>query len=706
MSIEYVNKTRAFLTTALAVLFVPGLSNAQLLSPSYTAEQAANGKAAYDLHCASCHGQALSDGEFGPPLTGSGFLQRWGGQTLDERFLETARTMPTAAPGSLSDQVYADILAYMLQNNGVSPDREALAADPRALSAVLLPSVGNSPSGGLAAVTEIPLPPESPADPLATITPVTEEMLVDAPDGDWLTWRRTHDGSGFSPLTQINKDNVSDLGFAWSWSLPAGPSLAPPLVHDGVMFVHGWGDNIQALDAVTGRLLWQYTRWLPGNITPQGTRGISIYGQYLYLPTSDAHMVALNVKTGTVVWDQAVGDYSAGLLITGGPLVAQGKVMVGTSGSQVPGGPYIVALDAMTGEELWRFHTIARPVEPGGDTWNGLTLDARSGASVWNPGSYDPELGLAYFGTGQTYDTGPLLEPVQQPGVTNDALYTDTTLALDPDTGELAWHFQHLPNDQWDLDWAFERVLMRLPVDGFEKTVVVSAGKSGVHDLLEADSGQYVASVDPGMQNFITAINPETGRRTIDPERLPRRDEAVMVCPHADGTKNWIPSAYNPQTKMLYVPLMEICMDLVPVPEGERAPLTTGVRWTGRPRPDSDGKYGRLQAINLETRELAWANRQRAPRTNGLLTTAGGLVFSGDLDRYFSAYDGDTGDELWRVRLNDVSNSASVSYMVDGKQYVAVAVGHNRLSQARRFLVPEIRLPAQPAATVWVFALP
>ena len=267
------------------------------------------------------------------------------------------------------------------------------------------------------------------------------------------------------------------------------------------------------------------------------------------------------------------------------------------------------------------------------------------GASSWIPGSYDPELGLAFFGTAQTYNTGPLLDAMDLPDTNSDALYTDSTLAINPDNGELVWHFQHLPNDQWDLDWVYERILLKLPINGVDTTVVASAGKSGIHDILNAATGEYIGSIDPGMQNFITAIDPETGKRTIDPNRLPRRDKTVSVCPHADGTKNWMPSAYNPQNKMLYVPLMEICMDMVPVAEGERANLTSGVRWTGRPRPDSDGKYGRLQAINLETREPAWAHRQRAPRTSGVLATGGGLVFSGDLDRNMSAYDADTGEE-------------------------------------------------------------
>ena len=253
-------------------------------------------------------------------------------------------------------------------------------------------------------------------------------------EGEWLTWRRTYDAYGFSPLKKINKANVSDLRLAWSWSLPAGQNATTPIVHDGVMFVLGFGDRVQALDAATGDLLWQYSRRLPQGVPPSHKRSLSIYGTRLYVPTSDVHIVALDVKTGRVVWDQAVGDPKTGLRLTGGTLVARNKVMVGTTG-RVEGGNYIVALDAETGKEAWRFYAIARPDAPGGNSWNAMPLDKRNGGSVWIPGSYDPVRNLAFFAPGNTYDTGPLRDLVQADGINNDALYLDSTLALNPDTG-------------------------------------------------------------------------------------------------------------------------------------------------------------------------------------------------------------------------------------------------------------------------------
>ena len=677
-----------------------------LTTISYTAAQAVNGKQAYAESCATCHGASLDDGEFAPPLKGPDFRGRWGSKSADTLFTEMTARMPPAAPGSLGDAKYAEIMAYLLQENAVAPAAIELPADVQALKVMALPAAPPGPSGGLSAGVVLP-PIPSVRNPLATMTPVTDAMLANPADGDWLTWRRSVDSTGFSPLKQITRNNVSELRVAWSWSLPNGPNESTPLVHDGVMFVHGFGDKVQALDAATGDLLWQYSRRLPKGVPATVKRGIAIAGTRVYVPTSDAHIVALEAKTGNVVWDTPIADAKAGYGMTGGPLVAKGKVMIGTTG-RAAGGNFIVALDANTGKEAWRFNTIAKPGEQGGNSWNGLPYEKRNGASVWVPGSYDPVLNLAFFGPAQTYDTGPLRSLVGEGNeVTNDGLYTDSTLAINPDTGRLVWFFQHQPNDQWDFDWAFERNIIKMPVNGTTKTIVVTGGKQAIFDAMEADTGKYVFSFDSGVQNVVKSIDPKTGAKRIDVDLVPGDGQIKMVCPHAGGSKSWLPSSYNPDTKMLYVPLVESCMDLTPVPAGGRGSLSTGVRWTLRPRPDSDGKYGRVQAINLQTRKMAWVQRQRAPQSSGVLATAGGVVFAGSLDRVFAAYDDATGKELWRVRLNEVPSSAPISYMVNGKQYIAMVVGFGG-AQANTFpaLVPEIRNPPERSSSVWVFELP
>jgi alcohol dehydrogenase (cytochrome c) len=674
-------------------------------SATFTAAQSAAGKVAYERNCASCHGDNLDDGQFGPPLKGVDFRGRWGGQSVEPLFSYIETRMPPASPGSLGAEVHAQLLAYLLEQNGLQPTSAPLPSNPEALRRHMMPSFVGGPSGGLTAGVNLP-PTPGRANPLNRLTPVTDAMLANPPAGEWLTWRRGVDSQGFSPLTQITKANVGDLRPVWVWSLPNGPNESTPLVHDGVLFVHAFGDKVQALDASTGDLLWQYSRRLPMETPPSVKRAISLYRDRLFVVTSDTHVVALDVKTGSVVWDRPFADIKMGFRATGGPLVAKGKVIVGTIG-RASGGNFIVALDAISGKEAWRFSTIARPGEPGGDSWNGLPLQRRNGASVWVPGSYDPSLNLAYFGVAQTYDTGPLRNPILVSDVTNDGLYTDSTVAINPDTGKLVWHFQHQPNDQWDLDWAFGRVLFKMPVGGTMKTVVATAGKQAIYDVLEADTGKYVSSLDLGLQNIVLGIDPKTGAKNINPRLVPGGGDAVMVCPHAGGAKSWLPESYNPDTRAMFVPLVESCMDLTPVEPGGRGSLSTGVRWTLRPRPDSDGQYGRLEAVNLDTRKVLWTHRQRAPMSSGVLATAGGVVFAGALDRVFAAYDDRTGRELWRMRLNDVPNSAPISFTVNGKQFVALTVG-NGGAQAATFpaLVPEIRNPPDRGAALWVFEVP
>ncbi len=303
--------------------------------------------------------------------------------------------------------------------------------------------------------------------------------------------------------------------------------------------------------------------------------------------------------------------------MTGGPLVARGKVMVGTTG-RAEGGNYIAALDAETGKEAWRFYTIARPGEPGGNSWNGLPLEKRNGGSVWIPGSYDPVHNLAFFAPGNTYDTGPIRILGNQPGVTNDALYLDSTLALEPDTGRLEWYFQHQANGQWDLDWAFERQVMQLPVNGSTQTVVVTAGKQMIFDIVEAETGKYLSSIDLGLQNLVTSIDPKTGAKITDPNLLPGDGKTKMICPHVSGGRGWMPTSYDAATKILYLPIVEACMDL-----GARRGRRT---WKLVERCPVDGS-----AASWKRRQVwASAGAQSRNKNHGLGRTAARAADDGD----------------------------------------------------------------------------
>ena len=675
---------------------------------TFTADQAAIGKTEYAQKCGNCHGRNLSGSEFATPLNGNAFSLNWGGKPAGALFTFIRTRMPPTATNSLSPEATAGLLAYLFEVNGAKAGTAPLATDATALAALRIPRNPVSPAPPMMPLSPLspPVPKVVVPNPLDRITAVTDAMLRDPSPDDWLLWRRTYDDYGFSPLKEITRQNVGGLQVSWAWTLPTGRNETTPLVHDGVLFVASWGDNIQALDAATGDLLWQYSRALPADARSSVRRNFAIYGERLYVPTSDDHVVALDVKTGTVVWDMPVANYKEGWQTTGGPLVARGRILQGIVG-QSPGGGAVVALDAQTGKEAWRFHTIARPGEPGGESWNGLPLEKRSGASVWTAGSYDPQLNLAFFGVGQTYDTGPLLHPVNRPGISNDGLYTDSTLALNPDTGKLEWYFQHVRNDQWDLDWAFEQQIMNLPVNGVARKLVVTSGKLGIIEAMDAGTGKYEFSRDLGIQNVISAIDPKTGEKRINPDVIVGDGKPHTICPHGGGGREWIATSYNPTTRILYVPMVESCMDLIPAGPGERGNLSSGYNWTIRPRPDSDGKYGRTEAINMETRAVLWTDRQRAPGTTCLLATAGGVVFSGDLDRYLRAYDDTTGKLLWQVRMNDVPSSCPISYSVKGRQYIAMVVGNGGIeTQTFPTLVPEIQDPQQHASSIWVFELP
>ncbi len=570
---------------------------------------------------------------------------------------------------------------------------------------------------------------------LDRLTPVSDDTLRHPPDGDWLTWRRTYEGLGYSPLHQIDRNTVHDLREAWAWALPTGPNEITPLVHDGVLFIKS-ADTVQALDGTTGDLLWQYVRPLPESLhngRNSIVKNLAIYGEMLYVPTADGHIVALNVKTGALLWDQQVlgpQENSHHLHLDGGPIVAHGKVIMGASGCNTyPGGCFIIGLDARTGNQVWRFNTIARPGQPGGDSWNGAPVEQRFGGSVWTSGSYDAALNLAYFGVGQTYDTATLLQPHPKGGSApgkdtssnnngngndngSDALYTDSTVALNPDTGKLAWYYQHMNRDVWDLDWAFEQSLITLPVNanGSEKgkpaDLVVTGGKIMLFDAVNRADGKYAFSKDLGLQNLVTAIDPETGKKTIDPALEPESGVTKHICPHSGGGRNWPATSYDPESRILYVPLYESCQDFTWVPQSPAGTATGGsdMRWVLHPRPESGGKFGRIEAINLETKKVVWTNRQRAAFSSSTMVTAGGLVFAGSRDRRFQAFDAATGKLLWETTLSASPSSTPVTYSIAGQQYVAVVAGKGG-PVAWTALTPEIPNPPG-GTTLWVFKLP
>jgi len=684
----------------------PGfLSHAQQQSQqeaSYTLAQAAAGEAAYQQQCAACHGDNLEGFELAPSLSGNFFTRRWGGKAVSELAAELRRMPPEQVDG-LDDRVYSNILAYLLQQNGAEAGDNPLPTEVATMNELLIPTQvirrQRSPRQRLAYLSNGPILPNS---RLNDLRPVSNEMLLNPPVDDWLVWRRTHANLGHSPLDQIDKGNVSDLRMAWNWALPPGANMMTPLVHDGVLFAYSAGDIVQAIDASSGDLLWSFQRELDSDKPLNSKKGVAIYQDKIIVPTSDIHLLALEARSGKLVWDHKIdtGDEQDHWM-KAAPMVVNGKAIIGLTGQlAIAGGNFIVAIDLETGAEAWRFYTVARPNEPGGNSWNGMPVMERTGGSVWVPGSYDPELNLVYFGPAPTYDTDALRVPLAQPGITTDALYTNSTIALDADTGELVWHFQHVRNDQLDHDWAFERQIISLPVNGQMRKAVVTGGKEAIFEALDAATGEYLFSIDMDMQNVFSEIDPRNGDKTPYPDAIPEPGQVLQglsldgICPKALGARNMQSTSYNPNTGVLYIPLQDTCIE-----------RSTRQRWQKYPNSDEEGLWGLVKAVNLETREEVWTRRQVAPPASGHLTTDSGLLFRGTVDRWFQAIDQDSGEVLWQQRLDNSPSSYPITYRVDGKQYVAVATNSGSYHTNGMERIAGITNPPS-GASLWVFALP
>lgn len=650
--------------------------------------------------CSACHGADLRGGSFGPPVVGEDFHKKWHNKT--QALFEYVRSqMPPAAPGSLPVDTYRQIVSYLAATNGLPQDLgEASTVTAQDSAARSREDEFASDDNvvfedGAARARRADL-----ARRFAGWRPVDSNELTRPRDGDWIHFRRTYDGLGHSPLRTINRSNVDRLSVAWSLNLTPGVNQITPLVRNGIIFVHS-NSTVQAIDGRDGSVLWTYTREVtkgPRTDRTTNPRGMALHGPNLIVSTVDAHLIALDMTTGAVRWDQLISGTES-LVVSAAPLVVGDKVIQGVSGCDdryYAGGCFVAAFDAATGKELWRVKTIQPPGQRK-DTWGNAPLEARTGGSVWSTPSFDPELNLIYVGVSQTYRIEALMKKAPS-GSNNDGLYTNSTLALDPDTGRIVWHYQHVAREVWDLDWAFERQLINLPTSKGLQRAVLSMGKMGIADIIDARTGRYIASYDMGLQNLVSRIDPVTGRKVISEKNYPRPGEVIEVCPYAGGVRNWPATAYDPATSTLFVPAVESCMTWSWRDDG-------GYSFKMVPRPDTDGNYGRVQAIDVRNRSTTWTIRRRAPVSSAILSTAGGLIFEGDRDRWFRASNSETGEVLWQIRLNSVPNGFPVTFEADGEQYVLVtAGGGGPLENAWRALTPEIPPPA-PGTVLWAFKL-
>ena len=555
----------------------------------------------------------------------------------------------------------------------------------------------------------------------SSFVPITDDMLQDPSDEDWLMWRRTLDSWGYSPLDEINTDNVDQLRLVWSRGLRQGAQQGTPLAYNGMLYMPNPNDIIQAINAVTGDLVWEYQRPIPADINEymggliSVNRNIAIYGNTIIDTANDDYIFALNAETGTLTWETQIFDYTKNpARHSAGPIIANGKVISGRSCRPMrgPDACAIIAHDARTGEELWRRQLIPKPGEPGDETWGDVPYEERAHVGSWMVPSYDAELNLVYVGTSVTSPAPKFMLG----GADKTHLYHNSTLALDGDTGEIVWYYQHL-NDSWDLDHPFERLLVDTAVvpdatavswinpnlnPGENRKVVTGIpGKTGVVYTLDRQTGEFLWATPTVTQNVINDIDGATGAVSVNGELVfSSLGQEVFTCPTWNGGKDWEAGAYSPLTNMMYMPLRNACARMLATQAAGTSHYALAVRNQIAPGTD---QVGTVRAISAETGQTTWLHEQRSA-TMSLMATGGGLVFGGDVNGRFKAFDQETGDILWEINLGSAVTGFPITYAVDGTQYIVVSTGTASTASLFGRLTPEIRPSA--GNTLFVFALP
>jgi alcohol dehydrogenase (cytochrome c) len=593
--------------------------------------------------------------------------------------------------------------------------RAALAAVvvPLLLSAELGSAQPPRPAAAPQPVATLPIPPQPPPAPEPSVlqhyTPVTAERLKNPGDGDWLMARRTYDGWGYSPLTQITPANVKRLQPVWVMSTGMNNGhQAPPIVNNGVMFVATSYNQVMAIDAKTGDLLWRYNSPSPADarVGKPVSRGVSLYGDKVFFALGEAAFVALNARTGKEVWRTTIDDNKAGFYSTGVPLVADGKLIVGNSGGDGPTRGFVAAFDIETGKQVWKTYTIPGPGEPGNETWKDDQWKTGGGAT-WMTGNYDPETNQIFWGVGNGYPWVGF----QRPG---DNLYTASTIAIDAATGKITGHFQYTPNESWDWDEVSPPLLIDFKRGGRTVKGLVNFTRSGYAYYLERSNGKirFLDGAAYVKQNVFKGLDPKTGRPDVDPARKPDIDKLADFCPSWHGGKNWVPGAYSPKTRLIYIPTQEnLCAVMVgrslPSPSGARRIATTNQMYIA---PGAD-HISEVQAWNVDTGKKAWThNFAKSPNWGAMMATAGGLVFSGGTnDRQFRAFDASSGEVLWEFPTNSGVYAPASSFMLDGKQYIAVVSGWGQDARSMESRINAVSLgnfPEVPeGGVIWVFAV-
>ena len=690
-----------------------GSGVAQTAEGPFTPAQATAGRTAYAASCAGCHQANLSGSGEQPPLAGPGFMAAWGRRTAKELYDDIRAQMPYGSPGSLDAATYQNIVAFILSANGAHPGAKPF--DGSATSRISTIATGQVPAdiarparraaddeggGGKAPAMKLG---QTLVGNIQNYVPVTDEMLVHPDPNDWLIFRGNYQAWSHSALKQINDANVGQLQLKWSWAMnEGGENATGPTVHDGSMFLANTSNTVQAINAKTGELLWENRLGPLASRAYSALRSLAVYEDRVYINATDAKLYALDARTGKLVWKTEIADSTKGFNETGGVIVAHGKVIVGLTlcRGQMPH-CYISAYDARTGQQVWKFTTIAAPGTPGGDTWKDIPDDMRAGGETWIAGTYDPTLNITYWGVAQPK---PWMQASRRTG--NAAtLYGNTTLALDADTGKLKWYFSHAPGETFDLDEVFERVL----IDHGDQKTLMTVGKAGILWKLDRVTGKFLDAKQTVFQNVYSGMNMKTGEPIFRPDVLAQKTNTwISACPSAAGGHDWPPTSYDKTNDLMIIPLDQSCNMML----GHDIPQHTGVvNPEGEERvffmPGTNGNMGRLAAYRTSTMEPVWSFQQRSPFLTGVLSTDGNVAFVGDYDRVFRAVQTTTGKTLWTVRLPTVVQGNPVSFAIDGKQYIAITTGLGGGSPISKptSMLGDVHHPDHGNA-LYVFALP